>query len=855
MTVSTTASKISYVASAAQTTFAYTFKIFVDSDLKVYVNSTQKTLTTDYTVTGAGDVGGGNIIFGTGLAIDDIVIIERVLLATQGTDYVENDPFPADAHEDALDKLTMLIQQSGAFEDRSVRAPTVDLSPSMELPIADTRATKMLGFDADGDPVMSGSTVDDIDASVAAAFAGGVLASSYQFTGTGSQVAFTITGGVTAIPNAQALIITIDGVTQHTDTYTTAAAVVTFSTAPPLNADIQIRYNAYLGTATDAASATYNQGGTGASSRTVENKLQESVSVKDFGAVGDGVTDDTAAFQSALIHADINGLTLIIPSASYILSSWAGYEVTNKLRVLGSENALITLSSPTDAMFSFSAASTQFSMSQVKLTCPTTENLFDLVGIGTLEHFKLTHLIISGFKEVVNADALGIIENLVVSNCYVSGSKNGFEFDLRVKYAEISGNVITDITNAGEITVIHVGKDASAGYTYQDESVNFNIHNNKIKDIESTTSSQVMGILCFGKYISISNNQIENIISVAVTDVEGIYIKAMYSSICNNILFNAGAGDGSIVSKGENPSHGAGLTPLGVGSIISGNLVESGRGAGIYFSGSSTSCMNNIIRSCLGAGISAQKNTTGGLNDIVISGNTIEGCDGRDVLIDAYFDSCRIVDNIMSSEGVSFDLTNNSDTLGPILVTGNILSPASLVTKTAVEFEAGTAILSEVYINNNTCRNFSQFVKFGGSGLMPTLVAIKDNFSDSYYGALNTINTLFGSIIFENNSFQFDISTAGAKVGVSIFTEDDYQYTYQHNTSASSTDGNYATISANGIRRTSAGVVSTISTDTAASDTSGISWNVYGVNSAGFSLNYRTYDTRDVTWRSTISIL
>ena len=166
MTVSTTASKISYVASAAQTTFAYTFKIFVDSDLKVYVNSTQKTLTTDYTVTGAGDVGGGNIIFGTGLAIDDIVIIERVLLATQGTDYVENDPFPADAHEDALDKLTMLIQQSGAFEDRSVRAPTVDLSPSMELPIADTRATKMLGFDADGDPIMSASTVDEIDAAV-----------------------------------------------------------------------------------------------------------------------------------------------------------------------------------------------------------------------------------------------------------------------------------------------------------------------------------------------------------------------------------------------------------------------------------------------------------------------------------------------------------------------------------------------------------------------------------------------------------------------------------------------------------------------------------------------------------------
>ena len=205
---------------------------------------------------------------------------------TQEVDYITGDAFPAETHEEALDRLTMIDQQQEDQIDRAVKLQLGDETSSMELPVKATRATKMMGFDANGDPVMSGSTVTDIDASVAAAFAGGVLASAYQFTGDGTTVAFTITGGVTAIPNAQALIIDIDGVTQHTDTYTTAAAVVTFSTAPPLNADIQIRYNAYLGTANDASGITYNQGGTGASSRTVENKLQESVSVKDFGAVG-----------------------------------------------------------------------------------------------------------------------------------------------------------------------------------------------------------------------------------------------------------------------------------------------------------------------------------------------------------------------------------------------------------------------------------------------------------------------------------------------------------------------------------------------------------------------------------------
>ena len=115
MTVSTTVSKISYVASAAQTTFAYTFKIFADADLKVYVNSTQKTLTTDYTVTGAGDVGGGNVIFGTGLSASDSVVIERVLDLTQGVDYIENDAFPAETHEDALDRLTFITQTPRRF--------------------------------------------------------------------------------------------------------------------------------------------------------------------------------------------------------------------------------------------------------------------------------------------------------------------------------------------------------------------------------------------------------------------------------------------------------------------------------------------------------------------------------------------------------------------------------------------------------------------------------------------------------------------------------------------------------------------------------------------------------------------
>ena len=62
---------------------------------------------------------------------------------------------------------------------------------------------------------------------------------------------------------------------------------------------------------------TFLQKGTGAVLRTSSAKLQESVSVLDFGAKGDGVTDDTAA----LTAAHNAGVALYYPAGRYIISS------------------------------------------------------------------------------------------------------------------------------------------------------------------------------------------------------------------------------------------------------------------------------------------------------------------------------------------------------------------------------------------------------------------------------------------------------------------------------------------------------------------------------------------------------
>jgi hypothetical protein len=84
------------------------------------------------------------------------------------------------------------------------------------------------------------------------------------------------------------------------------------------NGNIRKFQNTTTGT---AAGVRFTQTGTGAVQRTVESKLQDVVSVKDFGAVGDGVADDTAAIQAAIDYVSANpiGGILAFPDGTYSL--------------------------------------------------------------------------------------------------------------------------------------------------------------------------------------------------------------------------------------------------------------------------------------------------------------------------------------------------------------------------------------------------------------------------------------------------------------------------------------------------------------------------------------------------------
>lgn len=129
MTVSTEVDHNEYTGNGVTTSFPYTFRIFKKSDLTVQIadlneNITVLKLDTDYSVTGAGGYNGGNVILSKALANGYQISISRELKVTQETDLRNHGKFFAEVHEDALDKLTMLIQQVGSMFRLALRKPS-----------------------------------------------------------------------------------------------------------------------------------------------------------------------------------------------------------------------------------------------------------------------------------------------------------------------------------------------------------------------------------------------------------------------------------------------------------------------------------------------------------------------------------------------------------------------------------------------------------------------------------------------------------------------------------------------------------------------------------------------------------
>jgi chemotaxis protein histidine kinase CheA len=159
MTISTTTVKNSYSGDGTTTQFNYTFKILDDDDITVIIRSaagteTTKTKTTHYTVAGVGDANGGSITFTSGNipTSTETVVLIRDTDQTQSIDYIANDPFPAETHEEGLDRGVILSQELQEEVDRSIKLSRTNTMTSTEFTVGATeRANKILAFDSAGE--------------------------------------------------------------------------------------------------------------------------------------------------------------------------------------------------------------------------------------------------------------------------------------------------------------------------------------------------------------------------------------------------------------------------------------------------------------------------------------------------------------------------------------------------------------------------------------------------------------------------------------------------------------------------------------------------------------------------------
>ena len=114
-----------YTASASQTVFNYTYKIYASTDLNVYVTPAGQAcsaadLTTAYTVAGVGVEGGGSITLSTPTGSGDLVTIVSAIPANRTTDYQNNGDFRPDTVNDDLDRSISITKQAIDLAQRSL---------------------------------------------------------------------------------------------------------------------------------------------------------------------------------------------------------------------------------------------------------------------------------------------------------------------------------------------------------------------------------------------------------------------------------------------------------------------------------------------------------------------------------------------------------------------------------------------------------------------------------------------------------------------------------------------------------------------------------------------------------------
>lgn len=147
MTVTTTTNYKEYQADGIAKTYSIPFLLLDRSDLLVYLDN--QLITSGYTITGLGNPI-SQIVFND--APLGILLLQRSITLLRETDYQENGDLLAKTVNQDFDRIYLALQ--GTSQDNTKALRVSDTNGINPLPFANDRASKLLGFDTQGQPLL-----------------------------------------------------------------------------------------------------------------------------------------------------------------------------------------------------------------------------------------------------------------------------------------------------------------------------------------------------------------------------------------------------------------------------------------------------------------------------------------------------------------------------------------------------------------------------------------------------------------------------------------------------------------------------------------------------------------------------